>query len=302
MNASPFPISRPTTAAELSTMMANAPLAMSVPESFKLRPADIVVATYPKCGTTWMQQIVHGLRSRGSMDFEEISQVIPFIEMEAMFGLDFERPQVAEPRAFKIHLSWELAPKGGRYIYVMREPGDALVSLYHFLNGAMFERDAINLEDFALEFFMKTSPFGRYWEHVRSWWEQRQNVDMLLFCYEDMKQDLEGTVRRVAAFMGLEGDEELIALATRQSSFEFMRAHEHQFDEHPMAQRLSALGGPPVERMTKVRSGKTGSASVLSEKVRAALAEAWERELAGPLGIRSYEELRARVRETTPRR
>jgi len=35
--------------------------------------------TPPKCGTTWMQQIVHGLRTRGSMDFNEITRVVPFL-------------------------------------------------------------------------------------------------------------------------------------------------------------------------------------------------------------------------------
>src|SRR4051812_23528306 len=68
------------------------------------RPSDVLIATFPKCGTTWVQQIVHGLRTRGSMDFEEISLVIPWIERSALLGLDINAPQVAEPRAFKTHL------------------------------------------------------------------------------------------------------------------------------------------------------------------------------------------------------
>lgn len=45
---------------------------------YDLRPAspsDVIIATPPKCGTTWMQQIVHGLRSGGSMDFDEVRQI-----------------------------------------------------------------------------------------------------------------------------------------------------------------------------------------------------------------------------------
>ena len=52
------------------------------------RPAagDVLIVTSPKCGTTWVQQIVHQLRSRGSMDFEEISMVVPWIEMAHDLG------------------------------------------------------------------------------------------------------------------------------------------------------------------------------------------------------------------------
>lgn len=43
--------------------------------SFVPGKKDVFVTTYPKCGTTWVSFIAHSLRSRGSVDFEEISQV-----------------------------------------------------------------------------------------------------------------------------------------------------------------------------------------------------------------------------------
>ncbi len=268
----------------------------------QLRPTDVVIATYPKCGTTWTQQIVHGLRTRGSMDFEEISLVVPWMETAPLLGIDLNAPQVAEPRAFKTHLSWEQVPKGGRYIYVAREPGDALVSFYHFLNGYLFERDSIDLESFGRELFLSDFfsrvQFGRYWSHVRSWWEQRHREDVLFLCFEDLKSSLESVVRRIAAFTGIAADAELLSLVLRQSSFEFMRAHEHQFDEHPTTAAFTRMRGlPPGSRTTKVRTGRVGDSASLSPGVRATLDELWKREMEAPLGLRSYEELRARVRE-----
>lgn len=41
--------------------------------------------------------------------------------------------QVAHPRCFKSHESYDNVPKGGKYIYVTRNPRDVLVSFYHFL-------------------------------------------------------------------------------------------------------------------------------------------------------------------------
>ncbi len=117
---------------------------------------------------------------------------------------------------------------------------------------------------------------------------------MLYLCFEDMKRDLEGAVRRIAAFMGYAGDEERIAVATRQASFEFMRAHVRQFDEHPMTDVMKRMVGLPEDSgTTKVRAGRVGDGASLPERVRAAIAEEWRQEIEGPLGIRSYEEMRA---------
>lgn len=288
------PRRRPTNLAEYRALFStNRPPPRPV-FPFQPRPTDVIVATNPKCGTTWTQQIVHGLRSRGSMDFEEISLAVPWFESAHMLGIDLDAPQAAEPRAFKTHLPWNMLHKGGRNIYVMRAPGDALVSAYHFQSGWMFEPGAISLEEFGFESFLAQPEANSFWRHLRSWWEQRQREDVLMLSYEDMKEDLEGAVRRIATFIGLQADEELIALVTRQSSLEFMRAHERQFDDHVTTARFNRLMGlPPESRTTKVRTGRVGDSQTLSPRLRAALDEAWEHELGGPLGIRSYPEMRA---------
>jgi hypothetical protein len=56
-----------------------------------------------KEGTTWVQQICHQLRTGGDMEFEEISQVVPWIELARDQGQDLEAEQVAPPRCFKMH-------------------------------------------------------------------------------------------------------------------------------------------------------------------------------------------------------
>ena len=50
------------------------------------RPTDVVIAPYGKCGTTWLQQIFHTLRTGGDMDFEDISGVVPWIETAAVMA------------------------------------------------------------------------------------------------------------------------------------------------------------------------------------------------------------------------
>lgn len=51
---------------------------VSVGRNFVPKPSDVFVVTYPKCGTTWMTQLVHALRSDGDLHFDEITQVAPW--------------------------------------------------------------------------------------------------------------------------------------------------------------------------------------------------------------------------------
>ena len=41
--------------------------------AYEAQPTDVFIATYPKCGTTWLQQILHTLRTGGDLDFAEIT-------------------------------------------------------------------------------------------------------------------------------------------------------------------------------------------------------------------------------------
>lgn len=84
-----------------------------------LQPA--VSCSRPTCPS----QIVQMLRSRGSMDFDEISLVIPCLEMALDYGYeDLNAPQGWEPRAYKTHFWHDHCPQGEgvKYIYVIRDP------------------------------------------------------------------------------------------------------------------------------------------------------------------------------------
>ena len=61
--------------------------------AFKPRPSDVIITPFGKCGTTWLQQMVHSLRSGGDLDFDDISRVVPWIETAYGLGLDLDAPR-----------------------------------------------------------------------------------------------------------------------------------------------------------------------------------------------------------------
>lgn len=266
--------------------------------AFAPRPTDVFISPYAKCGTTWMQQIVHTLRTRGDMDFGEISQVVPWIEMAHDLGQDAEARQKSDPRAFKSHLTWDEIPKGGRYICVFREPKDACLSFYKFFEGWYFEPGSISFQDFAAEFYLARDPGRTYWDHTASWWSARERDDVLLFCFEDLKADLEGTIERVAEFVEIPLDDELRALTLDHASFDFMKRHGTQFDDHFTRETTDAKCGlPPGGVATKVSEGKTGGAKpLLSPDIQGAFDTRWRETLGARFGLESYDALRAAIR------
>jgi len=257
--------------------------------AFVPEPSDVVVTPYAKCGTTWMQQIVPGLRTGGSMAFEEITEVVPWLELAHNMGWDLNAPQVARPRAFKSHLRWDEIPKGARYIVVMRDPCDAMLSLYRFLEGWHFEAGAITISEFA-DYYLNRADSHNYWSHAASWWRQRARPEVLLLSFEAMKRDLPGAVDRVADFIGVPADPAVRAIATQQAGFAFMKQNGHKFDDHVLrVARDAACGLPQGGVATKVASGKVGGGRPeINAPIRAKLDARWQDTIAAEFGLPTY--------------
>lgn len=264
--------------------------------AFVPRSSDVFIATYPKCGTTLLQQIVHGLRTGGDMDFVEITEVIPWIELAHDMGLDPSAEQKARPRAYKTHLGWQDVPKDGRYLYAIRDPLTVLVSFYHFLEGWFFEPGEVDLETFALEYLLAGSGSGRYWEHLVSWWPQRHAEDTLFVCYEDLVQDLSSWVARIARFIDVDADAKRLAIATRQAHIDFMAAYPNRWDDNLLrAARNKACGLPDEAGSTKVRPRRLHARAEITRAVEDAWRRTWAEVVEPATGLASYQELRAAI-------
>ena len=289
----------PTTMQELDEAMQNFVSEESVEKgkAFKPRPTDVIVSPYAKSGTTWTQQIVHGLRTRGSMDFDEITVVTPWLILAHDMGWDLEGDQVAEPRVFKSHATWHDVPKGARYICPVRHPYKMMVSFYRFFEDWWFEPGSIDIATFLRGNHLKNPDERSYWTHLASWWEQRHNPDVLILCYEDMQADLSSAVKTIAAFIGLYLDDELHDIVMRQSTREFMLQHSRHFDEHPVRDAVANRTGiPPNGNASKITAGTPDEDRyVLPQEIIKELDANWNRFITAPYGLPDYDALRSEI-------
>ncbi len=286
-------MSRPTTIEDMTARLSRfrSAEAMAAIDQMAVRPSDVFICTYTKSGTTWMQQVVHQLRTEGSMDFDEISVVVPWVESALDMDIDPDADQPWEPRAFKSHLSWSQIPRGGRYITVFRDPRTVLPSFHRFFEGWFFEPDSISLEEFARGMYLQGSEAGRHWHHFVDWWPRVGDSDVLVLAYEDMTQLPDRVPGIVADFLGIKLDPESMGRVIENCSRATMTAHGTKFEEQLLRRfRDPVMGLPPGDPAAKVNP--TASSMEPGPDLVAELDRAWAETVERALGFSSYHELR----------
>lgn len=206
--------------------------------TFKYQPRDddVFIVTYPKCGTTWVQHIVMSIFKKGETidNFQEFQRSTPFLEMIG--------PKAAEimpkPGAIKTHLPFHLNPYSPRakYIYVTRNPKDCCVSFYHhtkMFSGYEFEDGSF--DDFFELFIDGLVDFGDYFDHLLSWYEHRNDPNVLFMTYEDIKADTESAVMKMAGFLDrkyitmMENDPSIMKNILYHTSIEYMKKNTNKY-------------------------------------------------------------------------
>jgi hypothetical protein len=262
--------------------------------SFVPRSSDVIVATPWKCGTTWMQQIMHQLRSGGDMTFTDIDEVVPWIDLAYDVGQDLDAEHKYQPRSFKTHACYDVCPKGGKYIVVYREPCASLYSAFNFIGKKHFQPGEITLDEFVKNTISPNKKMNvNYFQHLLSWWPKRNDPNVLFLLYEDMLDDLESAVRAVASFMGIE-DEASITNAVEMSTFDFMKQNQDKFASNLLSSyRNKAMGVPEGVVCQRVVTGSaTKGREIMDDCTKQAVQKMWDEIVTKETGFQDYSEFR----------
>jgi len=242
------------------------------------RDGDIVVSVPVKSGTTWTMNIVHQLREGGDPDLDDVYREVPWLELVPAPNVTpdelvrtFDSMPSDRRRAFKTHSAPGMLPyhapgsaKNVRYVVVVRNPDEVLASMYPFIRAhtaEWFSLWGMDKQEFLppdmdayFEAFGKTMMPGALFGFVAAWWPLRHESNVLLMHFSDMKRDHEGSVRKIAEFLGFEPTPAQWTGVLEYTSFPWMKRHERKFE----IQKIAPV--PILDSGAMVRKGKSGAA------------------------------------------
>jgi hypothetical protein len=218
---------------------------------------DVFVCTYSKSGTYWMLQLVTQIAGRGAAEFDHIHDIVPWPEGTLPGPVRLNAPtwqdSPTQIRAVKTHAEANFIPynRDAKYVIVIRDPKDALISSFYFSDSIMPGLSSIGLDAWTEAFIRGEIPYGIWAEHVAGFWPWRERDNVLVVMFSEMKRDLEKVARAVATLMEVQLSDAEVAMAVEKSSFAYMKAAEAKFEPpSPMVQ----------EKVELLRNGKTGEA------------------------------------------
>eukprot|EP00747_Dinoflagellata_sp_TGD_P165366 gnl/TRDRNA2_/TRDRNA2_186541_c0_seq1.p1 gnl/TRDRNA2_/TRDRNA2_186541_c0~~gnl/TRDRNA2_/TRDRNA2_186541_c0_seq1.p1 ORF type:complete len:384 (-),score=67.85 gnl/TRDRNA2_/TRDRNA2_186541_c0_seq1:122-1273(-) len=278
------------------------PLSAATGMGFKPRSSDIFCCSYMSSGALWVAQICHQLRSNGSMDFADLAEIVPrdVLAHDAQQVLSDE--QAAEPRLYYSVEPMSRIPKEAKYIYVVRNPRDALLQMWDNLQDFYSMPGGIKLKEFNDKIYTgdlseEAGPL-KYWSHLTSWLPKFSSPDTLVLFYEDMVEDLPAAVRRIQAFIGEPTKPESCDIAVEHSTLDFIEKHRTKFDEHFHRNtfKLQIFGAnfhAITERATWADSNRLPKVD-FTDKMLKGLDQRWRENIWDRFGIEDYAALRER--------
>eukprot|EP01059_Diplonema_ambulator_P007067 TRINITY_DN1659_c0_g1_i1.p1 TRINITY_DN1659_c0_g1~~TRINITY_DN1659_c0_g1_i1.p1 ORF type:complete len:343 (+),score=145.94 TRINITY_DN1659_c0_g1_i1:52-1029(+) len=234
-------------------------------EKLDLPESDIVIATYPKCGTTWMQQVVLLMLAKGDKTLiGDIMLQAPWIErtywklgLEAVLDM---KPFVGDRRVWKTHavnyqLPWAPTSRAKK-ILVVRNPFDAAVSMFHHARDVPQFLYSGDWEHFLDMYCKGHVESGTFWDWYGGWYKHHQDPtsDTYWISFEEMKDDLPKVIRELGAFLNIELTDDIVTKVAEASGFDAMK---EQFAEQDA---LKAANGNEREiKKNHIRKGESGA-------------------------------------------
>ncbi|RHN40339.1 putative P-loop containing nucleoside triphosphate hydrolase [Medicago truncatula] len=272
----------------------------SFQNNFHAKDSDIVVASMPKSGTTWLKGLAYAIVNRQHFTSLENNhpllsfnphELVPHFEVSGN-NTDGQMPQIdvpnmVEPRLYGTHMPFPSLPKSiqesnCKIIYICRNPFDTFVSYWTFINKLRLKKSLteLTLEESFERYCKGICFFGPFWDNMLGYLKESiERPDRVLFLkYEDLKEDVNFHTKRIAEFVGFPFTEEeenngVIENIIKLCSFESMKES---------SENKSGTAALKIEREFFFRKGEIGDwVNYLSPSMIKKLSKVMEEKLSG---------------------
>lgn len=262
---------------------------------------DIVIATPVKSGTTWTQRIIQQILRNGAENDGSLSDTSPWLDSSwgdhaGMLDVLGQQRDAGCRRVVKSHLLADALPiaQEARYVFVGRNGKDSGISFHNMLSNYS-ESTMAKINEVHAQWSGSSAPLvvppdmqtffdlwldtggcgcGDLFDLVKSWWELRDEPNVLLLHYRELKDDLTGQIARLAEFLDIDPGSLDIDLIAEHCSFDYMSGRaekmapfngEHMsspkafFHKGPNRDYRSELTAAQIARFDRVAVQKLGA-------------------------------------------
>jgi Sulfotransferase domain len=232
---------------------------------------DVFACVGFKSGTTWLLQIAVQIACLGEAEFDNIHSVVPWPDgapnfRKLIIPLTDDSPRRRSPtglRIIKTHEQQQSVPYSSesRYIAMVRDPKDVIVSGYHFIRSLVLGPLMPSVRNWVDLNLSGGLPQGSWAEHLASYWRVRDKPNVLFLTYEQLSADPTAVIRQIAAFMKVDLSPQQLDAIVRASSFSEMCRLRKRFEPGRIV--------PWGKTDSMLRKGKAGSSGeLLSAQLR----------------------------------
>lgn len=210
-------------------------------EQFEYRPDDIIVATYPRSGTTLTQEIVWHIVNHEIVEKDKMYggtwKRFPFMEFnekKASLSTTSEElnpidslPMWTTKRLIKTHLPFSFIREqfdkvNPKLVFVTRNPKDNVVSRFNFSKGLGSLVDGVPFEMFWQIYMNGLVTYGDFRDFNQGYWSLRDRANVLVVRYEDIVHQPFQEIHKIALFLGYSLSDEKIKTIVHNTTFDIM--------------------------------------------------------------------------------
>ncbi|XP_072404412.1 amine sulfotransferase-like isoform X3 [Chiloscyllium punctatum] len=178
-------------------------------------------------GTNWVQQMASLILANGNIDSVKdkiLKHRAPWIEFVPF------KPGYTDYQLLTTHLNYQMVPSSAKnrrmkIIYVARNPKDVVVSFYHYHNCHHYLKTPKDFSDFLEQFIEGNVIYGSWFDHIRDWYNHKDELNMLFVTYEDMQKDIRSVIVKVASFLNKMLDGKTLESIVDHCTFAYMKTN-----------------------------------------------------------------------------